>query len=214
MVDLSLFQKSFFMMIIKYIVPFSVIIILVKLFWPKLKGRIGEKRVTNNLNKLPSDKYFVFNDIMIPSRNGTSQIDHVVVSQYGAFAIETKNYDGWIYGNANDKNWTQVLNKNTKHRFPNPLIQNYGHVKALEDLLSVKDIHSIIVFVNGTIKTELPENVMRLENGNNYIQRFEKKVFDSKKVDQLITTLTESSISDRQARKSHVKSVRAVKNSR
>ena len=211
MVDLSVVPKAMIMTLIKYIVPFIVFVFLVKRFLPKLKGHIGEKRVTKKLTTLPPDQYFVFDDIMIPSRNGTSQIDHVVVSPYGVFAIETKNYDGWIYGNAKDKTWTQVLNKHTKHRFQNPLRQNYGHVKALEAVLSVKGIHSIVAFANGTLKTELPENVMRLEDVNTYIQSFKKKVFDSKKVDQLMTTLTESNVSDKQARKNHVKRVKAVK---
>jgi Nuclease-related domain len=35
-----------------------------------------------------------------PARNGTTQIDHVVVSIYGLFVIETKNMDGWIFGSA------------------------------------------------------------------------------------------------------------------
>jgi len=211
MVDLSVVPKTMIMTLIKYLVPFVVFVFLVNHFLPKLKGYIGERRVTKKLTTLPPDQYFVFDDIMIPSQNGTSQIDHVVVSPYGVFAIETKNYDGWIYGNEKDKTWTQVLNKRTKHRFLNPLRQNYGHVKALEDVLSVKGIHSIVAFANGTLKTELPENVMRLEDVNTYIQSFEKKVFDSKKVDQLMTTLTESNVSDKQARKNHVKRVKTVK---
>lgn len=211
MVDLSVSQ-DLIVALVKYFVPVLLFIVLLKLLLPKIKGYIGEKSVSNHLSKLPSDHYFTLDDIMIPGLNGTSQIDHVVVSSYGVFAIETKNYDGWIYGNEKDKYWTQVLNKRTRHRFLNPLRQNYGHVKALEDLLSVKDIHSIVTFVNGTIKTELPENVMRLGDVNKYIQNFKTEVFDSGKVDQLLSIIRNSNISDRQIRKNHVKRVKAVKN--
>ena len=62
------------------------------------------------------------------------QIDHVVVSIYGIFVIETKNYSGWIFGDENSQYWAQVIYK-TKNRFYNPILQNRGHIKALQGLL-------------------------------------------------------------------------------
>ncbi|MGG1555622.1 nuclease-related domain-containing protein [Paenibacillus ferrarius] len=57
------------------------------------KGFIGEKSVSYQLNKLDKDKYLILHDITIPSVKGkTTQIDHVVVSPYGIFVLETKNY--------------------------------------------------------------------------------------------------------------------------
>jgi hypothetical protein len=51
-------------------------------------------------------------DITIPSVKGkTTQIDHVVVSEYGVFVIETKNYTGWIVGDEKSDYWTQVIYK-------------------------------------------------------------------------------------------------------
>ena len=31
------------------------------------------------------------NNVTIPAANGTTQIDHVIVSKYGIFVVETKN---------------------------------------------------------------------------------------------------------------------------
>lgn len=56
-------------------------------------------------------------------------IDHVVISKYGVFVIETKNYRGWIIGNEKSEYWTQVIYKR-KERLYNPIKQNYGHIKA------------------------------------------------------------------------------------
>ena len=38
-----------------------------------------------------------------------TQIDHIVVSKFGVFAIETKNYRGEIYGNDNIQEWKQII---------------------------------------------------------------------------------------------------------
>lgn len=99
----------------------------------------------------------------------TTQIDHVIVSKYGIFVIEVKNYKGWIYGSQNQKVWTQVL-FNQKSKFQNPLHQNYKHIKFLQALLSIpdvmelneKDFHSIIFFSHeSTFKTQMPLNVIQ-----------------------------------------------------
>ncbi|CAG0955280.1 hypothetical protein ANAEL_00300 [Anaerolineales bacterium] len=65
-----------------------------------IKGWIGEAQVT--LAKklfLDSSTYFDINNITIPTANGTTQIDHIIASQYGIFVVETKNMEGWIFGN-------------------------------------------------------------------------------------------------------------------
>lgn len=63
-----------------------------------------------------------------------SQIDHVVISKYELFVIETKNYKGWIFGSENAYEWTQVIFSN-KYKLYNPLKQNLGHIKALQSNL-------------------------------------------------------------------------------
>ena len=66
---------------------------------PKVKGILGEKSVALFLSKLDPKKYRVFHDLYIPTAKGkTTQIDHLIISRYGIFVIETKNYKGWIYG--------------------------------------------------------------------------------------------------------------------
>ena len=108
-----------------------------RLFWPndpELLGRDGELHVANLLSRLDGTRYFVHNDVMIPTFYGTTQIDHIVFSQYGIFVIETKNYKGWIFGSFNGESWQQTLYKE-KHFFRNPHLQNIGHIKALRRLL-------------------------------------------------------------------------------
>ena len=75
---------------------------------PKVKGRIGERAVRSVIGKdLDEETYIEFHDLIIPSRSGTTQIDHIYVSVFGIFVIETKNYTGWIFGSEKQSKWTQ-----------------------------------------------------------------------------------------------------------
>ena len=109
------------------------------LFYKKIIGKIGELDVSHELNKLPNNKYSIINNAMLYDENGKShQIDHIVFSKFGIFVIETKNYEGLIKGNTYDKQWVQILGK-TKNSFYNPIHQNYGHIKVLEEKLNIKE---------------------------------------------------------------------------
>lgn len=99
------------------------------------KGKIGEKTVAGKLHWLPKDKYRVLNNVTLPTPQGSSQIDHLVVSIYGIFVIETKNYKGWIYGGEHSEYWTQNIYGN-KYKLYNPILQNGGHVRALRRVLN------------------------------------------------------------------------------
>jgi restriction system protein len=69
------------------------------------KGWLGEKVTQAGMwLKLDAGIYQRFHDVVVPSRNGTTQIDHVLVSIHGVFVLETKNYDGWIFGDNTPRN--------------------------------------------------------------------------------------------------------------
>ena len=112
--------------------------ILSNIYYKKFRGFMGEFWVKTELNKLPKDKYIVLSNIMIKSSKGSHQIDHIVISKYGLFVIEMKNYFGLITGDEYKDKWTQHLGK-SKYYFNNPIHQNYGHVKALEALLQISN---------------------------------------------------------------------------
>lgn len=130
----------------------------------QLKGWFGEKLIQFVMSvHLDRQIYEKFHNIIVPTFNETTQLDHIVLSQFGIFVIETKNINGWIFGNAKAKQWTQSL-YGKKYKFQNPLHQNYRHIKALADFLDIEEnqIHSIVYFIgeNTELKTNLPSNVM------------------------------------------------------
>lgn len=128
---------------------------LKKVVVPKIKGAYGEHQVSRKLRRLKKSKYIVLNDILLEYGNGTTQIDHIVISKSGIFVIETKNYKGWIHGHEKSEYWSQTLYK-YKNKFRNPIKQNWVHVYALKSVLSKLYSHKffpIIVFTgSGKLK--------------------------------------------------------------
>lgn len=117
----------------------AVVLLLIGYHFGKFKRdhnsyNIGEKRVADLLSlKLDREHYYLLNNITLRVGNGTTQIDHIVVSTKGIFVIETKHYSGWIFGDAQSKTWTQSIYKK-KSYFQNPVHQNYKHIKAIQGL--------------------------------------------------------------------------------
>lgn len=142
------------------------LLILLKIFAsPAFKGWLGEALVIRaGLKKLDPSSYRHFHDLYLPRPDGqgSTQIDHVVVSPYGIFVIETKNYRGWIFGSEKQKQWTQQIHRH-KNRFQNPLHQNKLHVRALMDFLELpgEKFSPLVFFIgNAQFKTEMPDNVL------------------------------------------------------
>jgi restriction system protein len=131
---------------------------------PAVKGYLGELLVRVSARMLlDRENYVPLHNVTLRTRDGTTQVDHVIVSPYGVFVIETKNMRGWIFGGEKQSQWTQKIFRKT-FRFQNPLRQNYKHVRAVEEALRIpaETAHSVVVFVGGaTFKTPMPENVTR-----------------------------------------------------
>ncbi|WP_274878885.1 NERD domain-containing protein [Vibrio harveyi] len=198
-----------------YLVPLLLIVSVFKSRW--LKGVFGEFLVNRLLSKLPESDYTLIKDVTLPTNDGTTQVDHIVVSRYGIFVVETKNMKGWIFGSARQKQWTQKIYRHSS-KFQNPLHQNYKHIKALETLLgcSEEHLHSVIVFIgDSTFKTEMPPNVTYARGSIRYIQQFNDVVFSDNDYARLTESinrlkLKRGVITDLKHRK-HVKEVVASK---
>ena len=121
--------------------------------------------ITSQIN--PTNEVLINNVTLRLLDGRTTQIDHILISQYGVYAIETKDYRGWIFGNGKSETWTQVIYKR-KSTFQNPLRQNYYHTKALEELfdfLPKGAIKSLVIFTDKSeFKTEMPNNVINSQD--------------------------------------------------
>lgn len=140
---------------------------------------------------LPRRDYRLLRNLTLPTADGSTQIDHVVVSRYGIFVIETKNYRGWIFGKAQDKTWTQKIYRHSS-TFQNTLRQNYKHVCTLADLVKVerRALFSVIAFVGtATFKTPLPANVGNAAACLAFIRARTALLFDDDEVARILAAI-------------------------
>lgn len=187
---------------LSYIWVLMVVVVIAVLGWKwrqksahaHNKGEQGEAMLRQHTDpSLAGKGYHALHDLLIPLYESTTQIDHLYVSRYGIFVVETKNYAGWIYGDAEQKQWTQVLYQQ-KYRFYNPLKQNETHIKALAYLLKlpVETFHSIVVFVGeAELKTALPDNVLQGADISGYVHRFRRSLLSQAQVDEIYATLSQ-----------------------
>lgn len=146
----------------------------------------GEAAVRRALTTRFNDAdYHLLNNITIPFEDGTTQVDHVLVSKYGIFVIETKHYSGWIFANATSPTWTQTFFYH-KQQFQNPLRQNYKHIKAVQDILDFvpsEHIHSLVVFTGDAVfKTGYPAGVYDVTGVIQHIGQFTTEVLTANRL--------------------------------
>ena len=192
-------------------IPVLLFISIFKTPW--FKGVLGESLVKLAAKlRLPADTYHRIHNVTLPTPDGTTQIDHIFVSCFGIFVVETKNMRGWIFGGANQAQWTQTIFKRS-FKFQNPLRQNYKHVKALEAVLDIPpdSIHSVVVFVGeSTFKSPMPANVTAGGGYVTYIKSFSDPVLSETQVRHSISQIESGRLEpNRQTHRQHVRQLKA-----
>jgi hypothetical protein len=156
------------------------------------KGRLGEAAVNRRLRRsLDPRLYQLLPNVILPIPGGTTQIDHVLLSPFGIFVIETKTYAGWIYGGERDATWTQVLYRH-KERFQNPLRQNYLHTQTLSEITGLLPEYflSVVVFAgDAQLKTRMPPNVIYLRDLVRYLQSHQTPMMSPESVPDIVRTI-------------------------
>ncbi len=190
---------------------FVIFIIFIKFLKSRrFKGWSGEKATSVGLNlNLDLEIYRIFDDIIIPDAGGSTQIDHVVLSKYGIFVIEVKNYSGWIFGKEKDPQWTQVIYR-TKNRFQNPLRQNYRHIEALSDFLKIEEtyFYSVVFFMGDCVfKTKMPSNVIN-NNLSGYIESFRVPILSLGKFEHAVESLRSLKDNPLISKKEHIETLK------
>lgn len=134
---------------------------------PLLKGAAGEKGVARRVHRLG---FPCLHDIVTQATDGTlTQVDHLVLTAQGPLVIETKTYDGSIYGRREDREWTQALGK-TKSRFQNPLRQNFKHIAALRHQLGTEVLGLVVFAGTARFPNGVPAGVVTLPDFNRHME--------------------------------------------
>lgn len=219
--------------IIVLVVGFAIWLLTIWVNSPSYKGRVGEKRVAVALSQLP-EGYCQLSDVVLKTNHGTTQIDHIVVSKYGVFTIETKNYRGEIYGNDDREQWTQMIATDvtyakkwwktytyvTKNHLYNPVRQSQGHAAHIKRLLG-NDYHHvpvipIVVFAGdaGISKVETKHHVVFVSQLSSVFDMYRTECLSKEQVNQVFDLLQRSNIREQVDDIEHVENVYNVCNKR
>jgi len=175
-----------------------------------LKGWFGEKKSSFSMwLSLDKTTYQRFHDVILPTHNGTTQIDHVLVSPFGLFIVETKNRKGWIFGSEDQPKWTQSL-YGQNYPFQNPLRQTFRQKKSLSEFVEVHEdlIHTIVYFVGDCkFKARLPANVLRSGLGR-YIKTFRSRVLTPDETNRVASRLERHLAESKLTTRDHLRSLR------
>ena len=173
------------------------------------RGARGEAELSKLLkNGLHYSDYHILHDIMLPTdEDETTQVDHIVVSRFGVFVIEAKNYSGWIFGDERSRTWIKTFPGGRRYRFQNPLHQNFRHTKTMESLgVPATAVKSVIAFSrDATFKTTMPPNVLYFDEVSDYILSFGTPLINDRLVETIVNALLNWNRNiDPEARKNHV----------
>lgn len=176
-----------------WIVP--LLLLVVFLSSPRFRGDIAESRVRRLLaTGLERNLYTVFNGLVVPSGGGTRAIDHVVVSKFGIFVIESQYVRGWISGGEFQEQWKQGLLRRSP-RFANPMHRNRVQTEALQQLLGYPPnvFHRLVVLVGQKgFRTRLPENVLPPEKLLAEIRKKSRHLLSPEQADHAIRVIDEA----------------------
>ena len=184
------------------------------------KGAIAEYLTWKVLNNQEEYKKVLIN-LYIPNEYKTSEIDSILINKYGIFVIESKGYSGWIFGNENEKNWTQVIYKR-KNKFYNPIIQNKNHIKTLTNVLGIEDMNIFRSYIVFSERCELKKITVNKPNVK-VIKRSQLQdtldndykrygvVLSNSRISNLNEKLTKYMFTDDNIKREHIEYVKKIK---
>lgn len=152
---------------------------------PTRIGNLGEYKINIQLDQLPKNSKYL-SDLLIPNVNtksGYSQIDHVILTPYSIFVVETKNYAGTIYGDRSRAMWSV----NGKFPMMNPFNQNYGHIQAIKAVLDLVDDTQFVSMVsfNKRCTFKVNEELRKIKSNDLIVYDTELSEFISRKINVL-----------------------------
>ena len=161
--------------------------------------KIGVFRIRRALDKRSPD---VLHDFILPGvYGGLKKIDHAILTAGGILCIQTKHYNGIIFGAEDEPQWTNVEGA-SRRRFLNPIIQNESRTRALQDVVSEVPIANVVVFTGSVdFPTPPPKNVIHVRDLDSYIAKF---VFGPSKIedwDAVWLTVKSAALTDEATRR-------------
>lgn len=142
-----------------------------------LTAQLGRRRIKKALERRSPD---VLHDFILPGAyGGRVRIDHAILTAGGILCIQTKHFNGIVFGGEDEPQWTNVDGVR-RWRFVNPLIQNEGRSRALRQVVPDVPVANLVIFTGSVEFTSPPpQNVIHVRKLESFVARF---VFGPSKV--------------------------------
>jgi hypothetical protein len=130
----------------------------------------GKHRIRKILRKRSPD---IIEDLLIPGAyGGLTRINFAALTSGGILCIQTKYCRGIVFGSGEEPQWKNVAGvRQTK--FLNPVIQNGGRTRALQQVVPDIPVANLVVFT-GSVQITAPKlrNVIHVRDLDSYIAKF------------------------------------------
>ena len=177
-----------------------------------IKGQRGEARVRWILSSLPAHNFIALHDLLFETDKGTTQIDHVVVSRFGIFVIETKNYKGLLVGDEDDTHLSYYLGQQ-KYDVYNPLKQNSSHVRALMSILNDRnDDHFIPILAlsdDCDFEVYASSKIVNFSHLRDAITENRTHIFTEQQMNTIANLLRRKNVTSDSERRKHIERVKS-----
>ena len=162
-------------------------------------GKVGQVRIRRALARRSPD---VLHDVILPGAyGGLAKIDHAILTAGGILCIQSKHFNGIVFGSEDEAQWTNVDGAK-RRRFLNPLIQNEGRTRALRKVVPDVPVDNLVIFTGSVEFTSPPpRNVIHVRDLESYVA---KHVFGPSRIedwDAVWLTVNAAVLRDAAARK-------------
>lgn len=163
----------------------------------KYAGNKGEKIFSNMIRTILRSDDVLLNNISLSVDGKKTEIDNLIINKNGIFIVEIKNYNGRLYGNADDYEWIKEKvspggNIFTK-KVRNPIKQTKRQIYILSQYLKNNNIKIWIkgytYFINNNSPVEDECVISDIYKLDRIIHEQQNKIYDEKLIHKALSIL-------------------------
>ncbi|AMO87191.1 Nuclease-related domain protein [Solibacillus isronensis B3W22] len=136
-------------------------------------------------------------NLQLPVHNEVQTIDALLLHESGIYVVKVKDKSGWINGREQGIEWIELLHKNKKQVFNNPIHETKRLTHVLKDQLPEVDgtfFETLVVFTNGCSfqQVEVQSSnveVLKMAELKKWAKTLEGKRLSETEIENVYTTL-------------------------
>lgn len=163
----------------------------------KRAGDLGEHICQNEIKGILRKDDVLLNNVCLDVYGKETEIDNLIINENGIFIVEVKNYNGTLYGNIDDYEWTkkkispggQVFTKEVKNPVKQIKRQTYLLSQYLKDNGVRIWIHPYAYFINSNSPVNDETVINDIDDLDYIIHKQQPKTYSHKTVNKVIGLL-------------------------